>query len=80
MTKRHIKCDVCSGKLTDLTYVDTNNYELCAFCKDEDDFLKDWRNYRIKKRKHELKLDIRVNLIQKNNVYDDIVSKVLEYI
>ena len=48
--------------------------------KDEDDFLKDWRNYRIKKRKHELKLDIRVNLIQKNNVYDDIVSKVLEYI
>jgi len=80
MTKTQIKCDICCGNITDLTYVDTSNYELCVFCKSEEQFLIDWRNFRNKKRKYEEKMKIGVNLIQKEQVCDDIVSRVLEYI
>jgi len=80
MTKTKIKCAICCGNITDITYIDTSNYELCVFCKSEEQFLIDWRNFRNKKRKYEEKLKIGVNLIQKEKVCDDIVSRVLEYI
>jgi hypothetical protein len=51
-----------------------------VFCKNEEQFLIDWRNFRNKKRKYEEKMKIGINLIQKEKVCDDIVSRVLEYI
>ena len=80
MTKTSIKCDICCGNITDLTYIDTNNYELCVFCKSEEQFLEDWRKYRNKKHKREIKLNAGVNLIQKEKICDDVVSKILQYI
>ena len=75
-----INCDICSGKITNVSLIDTNNYELCSMCKDEETFLDNWRNERrIKKRKTE-KMQAGLILIQNKSLYNDAIKNVLQYI
>lgn len=80
MCNAKINCDICSGKITNISLIDTNNYELCSICKEEEDFLNNWRTERrIKKRKTE-KMQAGLILIQNKSLYNDAIKNVLEYI
>jgi hypothetical protein len=80
MCNLSINCDICSGKIKNIVLIDTNNYELCDSCKDEEKFLNEWREQRkadtIKKRK----IDIGVNLIQNEYLYDNVISHILKFL
>lgn len=38
-----VKCDICSGKIKDISNIDSKELKLCKICKEEEEFLEKWR-------------------------------------